>query len=466
MVFAFVVALWLAACTSAPPPVAPPPEPVRDLSYLVSPTAGYPLVVTGELGERIESAHAALVAEGDPSVAVAEAESVLETDPGFHPAIVLLAQVDLVRGDDWAAFDRLKSVDDELPDYLAAGLTRARAADRLGEVAIAYDLFQRFALRDAYASRRARDLEGAAIDEVLAQFDGDLARGASDLAEASLEQLALWLGDEAPEVLEGRWLLAAAREDAEAELLALRELAPVDQRLEVLIRLAELEVDVGDLRQGLEDLENLAASRGDNPTEYDNPGDDTENPGDDTEATEAAAIDQRIDDLLERAKFLWRLQLLPEHVQELSRKGALSRADFASLIYWLFPSVRTSQLDDPPIANDIFDHPRRDEIVRVMDLDLLEVDRTIHRFDPEREVTRSMAFKALLMILERAPRNFACLGDSGVLVRASSAHPQLCALSAQCLLIPEPGDCLPAASISGSEALELVRTTLDMLGSG
>ena len=140
----------------------------------------------------------------------------------------------------------------------------------------------------------------------------------------------------------------------------------------------------------------------------------------------------------------------------------IDRADFSTLLYWLIPRVRSSQINNPPIAGDILDHPRRDVILRVLSLGLMDIDETLHRFEPLEPAKRVTVLGALLAT---APGNHSCLGESQALA-IDRSWSSVCRLAARCRLIPEAPDCRATAAVSGAEALDLIRRTLDLLGSG
>lgn len=422
--------------TEAPTPVRRLSDQQRDL--LVSPLRGYPLSISDEIADAVEQAHWDLLAAVDPSVVVAVAQQALASEPPCHPAELLLAQVDLVAGRPTLARDRLLPLVAEVPGYLAAELAVARAHDELGEAMEAYGIFRRFALRDSRASQRARALEPRAIETVESRFDEALDRGRLDDAEAELGLLASWLGDDEPRVLDARRRIHLASGDEEGELEVLRRLVVLDPSSELRGRLAKLEIDHGDVRAGLELFEILSGETPDDPS---------------------------IAEGLERAKFFWRLELQPLEVQQLARQGELSRADFAVLVYWLVPTVRTAPVRNPTIANDILDHRFRDEIVRVLNQGLMKVDETVHRFAPDRPMTRVAALASLLTLLERSVPPPACLvpGEIATLRRSTGA---LCRKAADCRLLDEAAECLPSAALSGVEALELFRRNLKGLATG
>ncbi len=86
-------------------------------------------------------------------------------------------------------------------------------------------------------------------------------------------------------------------------------------------------------------------------------------------------------------------------MQAIARKSELTRADLASLLFWLLPPVQHSPAVDPPIASDILNHPAQQEILRVTDLELMEVDETLHRFNPDATSSRRATLAALLAVL-------------------------------------------------------------------
>jgi hypothetical protein len=214
-----------------------------------------------------------------------------------------------------------------------------------------------------------------------------------------------------------------------AELQAVKSLAarrPEDRDL--LERRAELEMTVGDPSAGLEIIQGLAAR---NPN------------------------DPELAEMLDAAKFRWRLTLLPQAVQQTAAKADINRADFATLLYWLVPNVRYARPTAGRIATDALDHPRQEEIVRVVNLGLMEVDATLHRFSPGAPVRRGAALRTLVRMLGQFGSGISCMGGGG-----SSA----CEVSMRCGLIASEEGCQAQASLSGAEAVNLIRKSLDVLG--
>jgi hypothetical protein len=425
----------------APPAPPAPPAPFPDLPaaerpFLVAPLTGYPHAVDAGRSVRLEAGFAAL-ARGEEAAARAAAAELLAADPGLHPARVLAAQADFYRRDPGAALAALRPVAAALPGYIAAELLRGRAAESAGEVVEAFEAYRAAAAASAVAAARAAEIAPRAAEVVFRRVEDALARGRTAAAAVGVDNLRAW-DAEGETTLRAERALAVARADPQAELAAVARLAarfPADR--ELAERRAELELAVGDPGAGLALFERLAA----------------EHPGD----PELAAR-------LEGAKFRWRFLQLPADVTELAGRPELSRAGFAALLYWLAPAVRYGRGSAPRIASDILDHPRREEIARVVNLGLMAVEPSVHRFAPERAVTRGEALGALLRLLGGAaggdPRP--CAAEVPLNRRPSLEF--VCATAAACGLIPSPGDCLPQAPLAGGEALELIRLALVRLG--
>ncbi len=431
-----LAALLLSACaTPSPPP--PSGLSARVDPFVVAPAVGYPMTGTAELTQEVETAYRGLLAGRDLSEVEDVAREVLAEDPGFHPAAVLLAQVEYLRPDDAAATELLQPVVEELPEYTAAQLMLGRVAERSGDLPAALGAFASIAAQNELAGSRAERVRERATEIVLNRLRDEIARGRPEYAEEHRLWLEKWAA-ESHAALEGTRLVAKERGDLETELGAVARLAATTGEREYRQREAELEVEIGDLRSGLEKLEALNREFPDDP---------------------------QLVESLEQAEFLWRLQLLPQDVQDIGRKTEIDRADVSTLLYWLVPRVRYSQISNPPIATDILDHPRRDVILRVLNLGLMEVDETLHRFEPAATASRIAVLRAQLALLSSAPRKLSCIPDA-TSFELDQSWSSLCRSASHCRLVRGPADCRPAAAISGAEALEFVRQTLNLLGSG
>lgn len=393
--------------------------------YLPSPLEGAPANSEPARDAILTEGYRRLAALGDGAGARARAQELSATDPTYRPADVLAAQVDFLAGDFTAAVNRLAPVAEAEPRYTAALLLLGRASERLGDLANAYAAYLSVSDSSAVALERVGELEGRAFEIVVARFEDALTHHRLDDAERQLRQLRSW----APERLETietgrRW--AEARGDRQAERLALEQLLGRDpNRRELLERRAELDLADGDAARGLQALRELLA---------------------------AHPEDSRLADKVERAKFRWRVTLLPADVQKIAAKNELSRGDFSVLAYWLVPEIRYSRPGAGKIAADILDHPRREEIARVINLGLFDIDATLHTFGPERLLDRAAALRALVRATATLGRR-SCAGVGGTPCEAALA----------CELVASAAECRSGERLAGEGALELLRRTQQAL---
>jgi tetratricopeptide (TPR) repeat protein len=427
----------LGACSSAPGP-APSQEPprrrpelqpfaVQEQPFLVDPLTGYPRQADPERQDRIQAAHRALLTASDREGALETAEELLQEDPGFAPAQVLMAQIDLGEGSFAKAVERLLPISDEMPQYVASQLVLGRAAEHVGDIPLAYSAYREIAPRNQRAFQKVGELHPRALEIVANRLQEALRQSRWDEAEQHLSLLRNWAPSEV-RTLEGARALAVSRGDRIAELAAVKELATQQPGERALIeRRAELEMAVGDPGAGLQIIQNLAA----------------ENPSDPELAEKLAA-----------AKFRWRMSLLPKDVQDVASKPELTKADLAVLLYWLIPNVRYGRPTTGRIATDVLEHRHQEEIVRVVNLGLMDVDQTLHRFSPGAPARRSTALRSLVLVLSRFGQKLTCLGGGK----------GACDTAESCGLIPPEEECRATAALTGGEAVELIRRTLKHLG--
>ena len=217
--------------------------------------------------------------------------------------------------------------------------------------------------------------------------------------------------------------MARAAGDEQAELEALRGLRDRGRSdRELLERLAVLELEHGDADQALHLLEGLVA----------------EAPDDESLRSQLAA-----------AQLRFRLRLLPENVQKLAARPELARGDFAALLYWVVPGVRQTQGGSARIASDVIEHRWQQEIIRVVNRGLMRVDAEMHRFEPDRAITRAEALRSALEVAAGRPG-----GDCarGVAATPSPGATLLCDAALRCAILADAAECLPQARLSGGEA--------------
>ncbi|MEM1180602.1 MAG: hypothetical protein AAGM22_19810 [Acidobacteriota bacterium] len=428
------VLLWTGGCATGGPETPVFSIPGAERPYLIDPVSGYPLALSAAEADQVKGLFSRLVSGDDPKVVARDAAALATSSPALLAASVAAAQAHFVAGSAKAASDAVGPVLDELPDYLAAALLAARLDERAGRVLEAHDRYSSVTDSSRLAAERSQDLRPRAQEIIAARFDDALNRGRFDDAEAALERLELYDLGTLP-TLEAKQRLLNASGDAAGELEVIRELTEISDDSFYERRRADLELEIGDVRSGLDIFERLASAS-----------------PDDAELAEGLA----------RAKFLWRLELLPPEVKTIGRLGELARADLASLLYWLFPDVRYSAVDNPPIAADILEHPKQREILRVLDLDLMAVDEALHRFRPAEMATRSDLLQALLGLLMSSDPPLGCLSSEARRSAASQPRRWVCTRSADCGLIRDSLSCLPEATLAGAEALELVRVAQEL----
>lgn len=392
------------------------------------------------LRAQIQNAYLSFDQGRSPAEVETVAQKLLTAAPGAPPAVVLLAQAEYLDGRYQAAADRLRPLlagAPGQPPYAAAALLGGRLYERLGDRLAAFEAYESVAGLDATAAAKVAELGAEAFGLLAGKAEEAVAAGRFDEAEGQLARLdelarlkSLMPGQK--RILEIRLAIHRGRGQVREEIAVLRQLRPLDDSPALRQRLGELEVELGDVKAGLEIFESLLR----------------ESPSD-------PALLAQVD----RAKFRWRLERLPQRVQQIARKSELSRADLASLLYWLLPPVKHSPVVAPPIAGDILNHPAQQEILRVTDLDLMDVDETLHRFNPDAGTTRRATLAALLALLAR--QRIPCVAGEPL---AKDARGWVCRKSVECGLIGDESQCQPATPISGSAAVDLLKACLDRLG--
>ena len=405
----------------------------EDRYYLVSPLEGYPLSIGSDVRMQLDKAYRGLVEEGDQKGVDQAVVKLQDRSPDLAPTRVLQAQADFVSGLYPEVLDRLGPVVAQHPDYIAAQLLYGRSSEQVGDLVKSLEAYEKISSSSPLARSRALDLAPRVTDEMAKRIEDALGKGHTAEARSDLEQLQTWAPD-ADRTLEMTARVAQVAGDEVAEIEALRRLSsrqPENQELNK--RRAELELKIGDPAAGMRLIEELAAR---NPE------------------------DLAIQEELAEARFLWRLQLLPPEVREIADQAELTRGDFAVMVYWLFPEVRYGRSGDARIANDILDHPQREPLVRVINSGIMDVDSSLHRFEPYRALQRHEALSAMVGLLARKEPPFACLGSN----RAPSSRQGVCSASVACGLVESAADCLPTASVSGSGAIDICRSTQELMG--
>lgn len=375
------ILLLLAAvtCAAACADTAPPPPvvvPQGDDRFLTDPRLGYDAAIPPALDRRFETAWRFVLA-GNEEEARRRLAQILTRDPGFVPATLAEAALDIRAGRFDAARATVDRVQRQNPDYLAARLYEAEIAFREGRTRAAFELYRDLSGRpDAPEIVRERldALESAVFNELFAA-----AQTAPDEEAVRLlrEALAINPGAIEPRIFLARKLLAQRRfEDVRGELEPILPMAA--DRDEVQELLGEAEAGLGKYPEAIVRFDRLARRTG----------------------------DPRHQQRLEQVKREWSAANMPQHFREAMQSEALTRAELATLLYWTIPSVRFAQnLGTPPIAIDVTDLPGRDEIIRAIAVGLYEVDPITRRVSPSRQITASRlsTLLARTLILRGAP---------------------------------------------------------------
>ena len=418
---------WTAACASAPVR-GPARFEVGDAQLLVDPRTGFPDEVQLSDGEQLAALHRLLL-EGRTGEAAEPLGRLAAVAP--LSAAVLQAELEIVEGRPEGARDRLLPVVAVYPGYSAAQAVLGLAAERLGEIVDAYGAYEAAGL--PVTAARNEILRPRVLEVLDRRIGSGLAGGDLAAAQRALERLEAWAPG-LPTTLQRQWDVARATGDGRKELTAVRGLAAGDPSDEELQRsLAALELDWGDPGAALRLYESLARAH--------------------PEEGELTAS-------VRRARQPFRLSLVPPQVRQLADREALDRGEFAALLYWMVPAVRTSR-GVGRIASDVLDHPRRREIVRVVNLGILDVDDARHTFSPERPLTQHEARLAALRVL--ALQGEDCV--SGRSVSGPLPVSLACDLALACGL-EAAGGCAAQAAVPGSLAIEFSRRLARPAGDG
>jgi hypothetical protein len=429
---AVLLTVLLAGCVSVSAPTVGIPR--SEEPYLLPPYEGWKGSLSAESARRLQELYLGLMERGEASAALEGSQVLLSADPELLPAQVLAGQAALVLRRNLEVLELLEPVLDSAPGYVSAWVLYARAAELEGWIIESYAAYEAVRDRSWVAAEAADSLRQEAISQLADRFDEQFSEGDLAGAAGSLETLRAWAPEDKRTLAAVAALGEATADPAEQLAMLRRMTAEGDASFEVMRRRAELELQVGDPAAAVRLAETLLESR---------------------------PSDLYLGELLARSRFQWRLNLLPTEVRTLGRSVELSRADYAVLMYWLFPQVRYGRPVEATIATDIIDHPNQEAIIKVINLGLLEVDSTVHRFGPDASIGRREVLGSLLALLEDHEGGDACLESGGV----PESDDYRCRTAVACRLMTEVAGCLPGATVSGSEAIELARRTLTRLGS-
>ena len=369
-------AVTLAACTStAPPP--PMVAPQGDDRFLIDPRTGYDVAVDPQVSQRFETAWRHVTA-GNEAEARRRIAEIRTKNPEYAPAILAEAALDLRAGNFDAAEVAINTARRASETWIAPRVYEAELAFRREQTRRAYELYRDLVGQPGVPSivtERVDALQTRLFNELLAT-----AAGASDAEAVRLLREALAYNAGAMDVrvmLASRLVNLKQFDEARRELDPVLNTAEVD-RPAVQEILAEIDAGRGRYQEAIVRYERLSRR----------------------------IKEPRYAERLEQIKEEWSMANMPPQFRQALESPAITRADFAVLLYWLVPSVRFAQnLSSPLIAIDIENVAGREEIIRAIAIGLFDVDPVTRRVSPGRPINaaRFSQHLARLLTLRGAP---------------------------------------------------------------
>jgi tetratricopeptide (TPR) repeat protein len=361
------LAIAVSCATTAPPA----PKPPGDERFLVDPRIGY-AQAPENLDRRFTKAWNLSLA-GDLAGARAGLADLRARTPEFLPAALGEAAIDIREGNLDPARKTVDRAIGRLPNYTAARIYEAEIAVRDHQLRRANDLYSAIVGQPGVpevSKQRLIDVRRDLFDELVASA----ATAGPESTRLLREALSIDPTARAARMMLVRHLIAEKNWDEAQRALTPLSQSPGADSSEIQAALAEIEVGHGQYEQAIARYEQLA--RRDSNPEF---------------ATR-----------LEQIKEDWNAANMPPQYQRALESEAITRSDFAVLLYWKLVSIRFAQnLGSPPIALDIGEVPGRDEVIRAMALGILTVDPVTRRVSPTSPVTAAafarIASRTLLM---------------------------------------------------------------------
>jgi len=409
---ALAVAL-LAGCAAAPPP-AGPPDP--DAVFAFRNPADTPL------GRTVAPADASRIARGLADLEsgrLADARRIFQAGAAGPSALSFrlgLVYVDLASNRWGPARSELDALVVLSPGWFPAVEARAdlnAAEGRLREALAAYRDLASSDPSDPRISRRLAAVRSSLLSSLGTEAEAELAAG--DLAAARRSALAVV--DVDPDAPDGYRLVSKVAEaegnleDAWAAAARARALDPSD---------AALAKAAAALAMKTERYADAVALYG-----------------------ELAKSDRDSVEPLAEASFQFQAQNLPDAARKAALSTRLSRAQLATLLWWLVPEVREARIPaGGDVAVDAVDRPDSQSIVRAIALGFFAVSRDTHRVGADQPVSRAemaACLKRVALLASAGAPIDGCLGEE----RPSPAS------LAECGILLSPS----ARTITGREAV-------------
>jgi tetratricopeptide (TPR) repeat protein len=410
--FVLAAALAVAACTTAPLPPAVTPQ--GDDRYLVDPRLGWTGTAAPAIERRFEEAWRFLLA-GDYANARKRLDEI-RSKYDYAPARLAEAMIAIREGRLDEADSIAAAALEQNPDYTAAFVYRAEVAYRRNDTRPALELYRQLAQRaDAPATARERV---TALDERLFNELYTSAQSAPNDEAIRLlrEALTINAGASAPRILLVQKLIAGkSYDEARRTLDPVLNSAEVD-RPEVQEALAEIDAGRGRYQEAIVRYDRLARR------------------------TKEPRYARRLEEIKEQ----WNAANQPAHVRRAMTTEALTRADFATLLYWNVTAVRfAANVAPPQIAIDIAEVEGREELVRAIAIGLYDVDPVTRRVSPYRHVTAGNLTRLASRVLTL--RGATCARGQGDAAKVLAA----------CGITELPGGD-PEAFVTGATALKVL----------
>ena len=382
-----VALLVLAACATAPPP-PPPVAPQGEDRYLVDPRTGY----TGAADLRFENIWR-LIQAGQTAAARPQLAELRAKNPNYLPASLAEAAIALREKN----FEAASAAIARAHGYLAADIYEAELALRSGDLRRAADLYARLEPNLPEVSKeRASEIHQRLFDELVANAANT---SGPDAVALLREALTLNPGARDVRMLVVQKLLAQRNwDEARAMLDPLVNSEP--DRPDVQEALAEIEIGQGQFEKAINRYERLARREHD------------------------PRYARRLDEIKEQ----FNAANMPPQYLRAAESEAITRGDFAVLLYWKVASIRFAQnLGTPPIAVDIGDVLGREEIIRAIALGVLQVDPVTRRVGPSAPVTANSLtrYAARTLTARGAPCARGLIDPSRILNACSVTDPSI-----------------------------------------
>jgi len=336
---------------------APKPAPASEDRFLVDPRVGFG-VPAPELDRRFDDAWRQFLQRNYPQARRRFTE-ILTSNPDYLPATLALAAIEIREGNLSTARTEVDRILQRNPLYTAARIFDAEIALAQRDNRRAYETYRDLSLQPnalAMVRERLAQLERTIFNELFTA-----AQTASDEEAIRLlrEALTVNSGSADARIMLVKKLVGKKNYDEALQVLEPLRNAPEADRDDVQEAVAEIEAGRGLYQEAIVRYERLARRNPD------------------------PRFARRLDDLKE----LWNAANMPPQFQMALESQALTRGDFAVLVYWKVNPVRFAQnLPTPPIAVDIADIPGRDEIIRAIAVGLYDVDPVTRRVSPQREL--------------------------------------------------------------------------------